>query len=60
MTPWIVVAFFVLTLVFALWAGRVWRKHEKEALYERPSGIDDPGYLEKLGDGFHGGSGPSL
>lgn len=57
----LVVAF---TIALVLWGRHVFRKHAEEAIYETDeeatSHARDPGFLAKMGDGFHGGSGPGL
>lgn len=61
---WLFVAVIAFSVLLVLWGRRVFRKHEDESIYGDSSGTDshtrDPAFLEKLGDGFHGGSGPGL
>lgn len=57
---WFLLVFIALIIVALVWARRVMRNHEDEALYETEPRPHDAGFLEKLGDGFHGGSGPGL
>lgn len=61
MEVWLFLAVIAFAVLLVLWGRRVFRKHEEESIYEPGSGSDshtrDPAFLEKMGDGFHGGSG---
>lgn len=61
MEVWLFLAVIALAVLLVLWGRRVFRRYEQESIYEPRPGSDshirDPAFLEKIGDGFHGGSG---